>query len=72
MDKKLDPIGIRFNESIVEDLKEISLLEDRTFSFLIDKACRKLIWDYVFDHPSFNPKSRPLERNGQEKNSRTQ
>lgn len=72
MAKKLDPIGVRFDGDIVEDFKEISLLEDRIFSFLIDKACRKFIWDYVFDHPTFAPKSRPLDRNGQDNNGRTQ
>jgi len=71
MDKKGDPIGIRFKQSVREALQEIALLEDKTFSEIVEKASKKYIWDYAFDHPDFNPKFTRFDSNGQSNDGRT-
>jgi len=71
MDKKLEPVGIRFNQSVREALQEIALLEDKTFSEMVDKACKKYIWDYAFDHPACREKFTRIDSNGQSNNGST-
>jgi len=72
MDKKGDPVGIRFRSSIREAIQEIALLEDKSFSEIIDRDCKKFIWDYAFDHPHLREKFTRFDSNGQENGGSTE
>ncbi len=64
MDKRSEPKGYRFRNSVLDAIKEIALHEDKAFSQILDELLDEALFHRTYHYP-FCKKSTEENGNGQ-------
>ncbi len=64
MDKRSEPIGVRFRNSVLDAIKNIALHEDKPFSEILDQLLDEALFHRTYKYP-FCKKCTEENGNGQ-------